>query len=128
MQSSIVQLVLAVAGIASASPVAAPTAACEVTPAPVANIVKRATSCTFSGSDGASLASVSQKSCSTIVLSDVAVPSGVTLDLSDLPDNTHVCDTTLPRGRCRINDRLNQRNRSSSRARLRGAMRSGMAL
>lgn len=54
------------------------------------SLAKRATSCTFSGSEGASSASVSQKSCSTIILSDVAVPSGTTLDLSDLEDDTAV--------------------------------------
>ncbi|KAL3468116.1 glycoside hydrolase [Aspergillus heterothallicus] len=51
---------------------------------------KRADSCTFSGSKGASSASKSQASCATIVLSDVAVPSGTTLDLSDLEDDTTV--------------------------------------
>ncbi|KAJ5730451.1 uncharacterized protein N7483_004959 [Penicillium malachiteum] len=65
-----------------------PPAAPAITAAP--NLEKRATTCTFSGSKGASSASKSQKSCSTIVLSDVAVPSGTTLDLSDLEDGTHV--------------------------------------
>ncbi|KAL4786809.1 glycoside hydrolase [Aspergillus varians] len=51
---------------------------------------KRASSCTFSGSDGAASASASQAACATIVLSDVAVPSGTTLDLSDLEDDTTV--------------------------------------
>ncbi|KAL2837557.1 glycoside hydrolase [Aspergillus pseudoustus] len=51
---------------------------------------KRADSCTFTGSDGAASASKSQASCATIVLSDVAVPSGTTLDLSDLEDGTTV--------------------------------------
>ncbi|KAL2827806.1 glycoside hydrolase [Aspergillus cavernicola] len=51
---------------------------------------KRASSCTFSGSDGAASASKSQAACATIVLSDVAVPSGTTLDLSDLADDTTV--------------------------------------
>lgn len=54
------------------------------------NLEDRATTCTFSGSNGASSASKSQKSCATIVLSNVAVPSGVTLDLSDLNDGTTV--------------------------------------
>lgn len=54
---------------------------------------KRATSCTFSGSDGYSLASVSQADCATIVLSALTVPSGVTLDLSNLEDDTTVSDT-----------------------------------
>jgi polygalacturonase len=83
-------LLLAFAASALASPVAAPDAMPAPTPAPEPNIVKRATSCTFSGSNGASSASKSQKSCSTIVLSAVAVPSGTTLDLSDLPDDTTV--------------------------------------
>ncbi|KAL4788912.1 glycoside hydrolase [Aspergillus venezuelensis] len=47
-------------------------------------------SCTFTGSDGAASASKSQASCATITLSDVAVPSGTTLDLSDLEDGTTV--------------------------------------
>ncbi|RMY25581.1 hypothetical protein D0867_00634 [Hortaea werneckii] len=62
-----------------------------VTPPPnPADVQKRADSCTFSGSNGASSASASQGSCSTIVLSDVAVPSGETLKLNDLEDGTHV--------------------------------------
>lgn len=61
------------------------------TPAPAADVVaKRAGSCTFSGSNGASSASKSQGSCATIVLSNVAVPSGTTLDLSKLNDGTTV--------------------------------------
>lgn len=73
---------LAAVGLASSPPEPAITAA--------PNLAKRATSCTFSGSSGASSASVSQKSCSTIILSDVAVPSGTTLDLSKLADDTTV--------------------------------------
>ncbi|KAF5003512.1 hypothetical protein FDECE_9935 [Fusarium decemcellulare] len=68
------------------SAVAAPSAP-AVTQAPE---VKRDGSCTFSGSNGAAEASKSQQSCATIVLSDVAVPSGETLDLSKLNDGTHV--------------------------------------
>ncbi|KAL4861370.1 glycosyl hydrolases family 28-domain-containing protein [Aspergillus spectabilis] len=45
-------------------------------------------SCIFSGQNGAASASASQASCATITLSDVAVPSGITLDLSDLEDGT----------------------------------------
>ena len=71
-----------VAGV-TASPVAEPAVT------GVASLAKRA-SCTFTGSDGAASASASQKDCATIVLSDVAVPSGVTLDLSDLEDGTTV--------------------------------------
>jgi len=76
----------ALAACVLASPIAEPA----VTQAPDANLAKRATSCTFSGSNGAASASASQKSCSTIVLSSVAVPSGTTLDLSDLEDDTTV--------------------------------------
>lgn len=87
MTKLITPLVLAAlaAGVA-ASPVAEPA----ITEAP--SLAKRATSCTFSGSAGASKASVSQKDCSTIILSAVAVPSGTTLDLSDLEDDTTVCE------------------------------------
>ncbi|ORY59640.1 polygalacturonase [Pseudomassariella vexata] len=78
-------LLFAFAASALASP-AGPV----ITPAPEPDLVKRATSCTFSGASGAASASKSQKSCATIVLSSVAVPSGVTLDLSDLEDDTTV--------------------------------------
>ncbi|OGE56336.1 hypothetical protein PENARI_c003G12422 [Penicillium arizonense] len=70
------------------STIASPVAEPAITEAP--SLAKRASSCTFSGSSGAASASKSQKSCSTIVLSDVAVPSGTTLDLSDLEDETTV--------------------------------------
>ncbi|EPS29213.1 Endopolygalacturonase [Penicillium oxalicum] len=69
---------------ALASPVAEPA----ITQAP--SLAKRATTCTFSGSNGAASASKSQTACSTIVLSNVAVPSGTTLDLSKLADDTTV--------------------------------------
>lgn len=76
----------------AASALAVPVAAPMPTPAPDLSQAqgKRATSCTFSGSNGYSLASVSQKSCATIVLSALTVPSGVTLDLSDLESGTTV--------------------------------------
>lgn len=77
--------ILSIAALTTAvmsSPVSEPA----ITEAP--SLAKRATSCTFSGSNGASKASVSQKSCSTIILSDIAVSSGTTLDLSDLADDT----------------------------------------
>lgn len=51
---------------------------------------KRATTCTFSGSNGAASASASKTACSTIILSAIAVPSGVTLDLTGLTKGTHV--------------------------------------
>lgn len=59
-----------------------------VTPAP--DVEKRATTCTFSGSNGASSASKSKTSCSTIVLSGITVPSGTTLDLTGLNEKTTV--------------------------------------
>ncbi|KAH7000925.1 putative extracellular polygalacturonase [Ilyonectria destructans] len=83
-------LVLAFAAIATASPIAEAVAAPLVTAAPDATLDKRATSCTFSGSSGYASASKSQASCATIVLSGITVPSGTTLDLSNLEDNTHV--------------------------------------
>lgn len=48
---------------------------------------KRASSCTFSS---AASASAGKKSCSSIVLDNIAVPAGTTLDLTDLADNTVV--------------------------------------
>jgi polygalacturonase len=60
------------------------------TPAPdlrnAAALYKRA-SCTFTA---ASAASKSKKDCATIVLDGITVPSGVTLDLTDLESGTHV--------------------------------------
>lgn len=59
------------------------------TPAPDlknAALQKRA-SCTFTA---AADASASKKSCATIVLDGITVPSGVTLDLTDLGSGTHV--------------------------------------
>ncbi|RHZ54237.1 glycoside hydrolase family 28 protein [Aspergillus thermomutatus] len=77
-------VLLASAAEVIASPVAEPI----ITPSPT--LAKRATTCTFSGSKGASSASASQTACSTIVLSNIAVPSGTTLDLSKLADDTTV--------------------------------------
>ncbi len=71
--------------VVSAVPAAAPvpTAAPNVEDA----VAKRATTCTFTN---ASAASKSKKSCSTIVLSNIAVPSGTTLDMTGLNSGTHV--------------------------------------
>lgn len=88
---------------------------------------KRATSCTFSGSNGYSLASESQAECATIVLSALTVPSGVTLDLSKLEDDTTVS------GKCYfytyeiIHGGLICNIRSFSRARPPGNTLSGLA-
>lgn len=112
-------LLAALAGSTFASPSApAPTKAPD--------FEKRATTCTFSGSTGASQASVSQKSCSTIVLSDVAVPSGVTLDLGSLNDNTHV-RTSLVMKNLKTASSDRQLFRSSSRALPPGDTRNGAA-
>lgn len=81
-KSGLIAAALVASALASPSPM--------ITPAPRAEAMKRASSCTFSGSAGAASASKSQASCATIVLSDVAVPSGTTLDLSDLNDDTTV--------------------------------------
>lgn len=67
----------------AASAVAAP-AATATTP------IKRASSCTFSGADGAAAATKSQAACATMILSNIAVPAGTTLDLSKLADGTTV--------------------------------------
>lgn len=68
--------------LAAPAPLPAPTAA--------AKLENRATTCTFSGSSGAASASKSKKSCATIVLSSLAVPSGTTLDLTGLNSGTSV--------------------------------------
>ena len=59
------------------------------TPAKLADriIGRRAGSCTFTA---ASEASASKKSCATIVLDNIAVPSGTTLDMTGLTSGTHV--------------------------------------
>lgn len=76
-------LALSVASVlVSANPL--PTAAPDLKNA--AALQKRA-SCTFTA---ASAASASKKSCATIVLDGITVPSGVTLDLTGLTSGTHV--------------------------------------
>lgn len=80
-------LSLAILAGAGASLVAAAPAPL-VTPAPVAgDIAKRASSCTFTD---AAAVSKSKTSCATIVLDNIAVPSGTTLDLTDLTEGTTV--------------------------------------
>ncbi|OCK84102.1 glycoside hydrolase family 28 protein [Lepidopterella palustris CBS 459.81] len=56
-------------------------------PTPAAKLEDRATSCTFTN---AASASKSKTSCSTIVLSNIAVPSGTTLDMTGLNSGTTV--------------------------------------
>lgn len=53
---------------------------------PTPTLEKRAT-CTFTS---AASAIASKKACSTIVLSNIAVPAGTTLDMTGLADGTHV--------------------------------------
>jgi len=76
----------------SATPV--PTTAPD--PKNAAVLGKRA-SCTFTA---ASAASASKASCATIVLDNIAVPSGVTLDLTDLTSGTHVLFLSYFRSSC----------------------------
>ncbi|EPS38819.1 hypothetical protein H072_7402 [Dactylellina haptotyla CBS 200.50] len=71
---------------ALAAPAPEPTAA----PNPADALAKRATTCTFSGSSGYLSASASKTSCSTIILSALSVPSGVTLNLEKLNEGTTV--------------------------------------
>ena len=82
LSSSILLALVAELALAAPAPVPAPTFAAE--------LESRANTCTFSGSSGASLASKSKSACATIVLSNVAVPSGKTLDLTDLNSGTTV--------------------------------------
>jgi galacturan 1,4-alpha-galacturonidase len=67
---------------------AASLAAAAPAPSRVSDFTKRSSStCTFTE---AASASASKSDCSTIVLSDIEVPAGETLDLSDLSDGTKV--------------------------------------
>ncbi|KAL9618542.1 MAG: hypothetical protein Q9160_006726 [Pyrenula sp. 1 TL-2023] len=70
-------------GIGSALVAAVPAPA----PTAPAQLEERATTCTFTD---AAAASKSKTSCSTVVLSNIAVPSGTTLDMTKLNSGTHV--------------------------------------
>lgn len=81
-----------IALLSAASVLATPAPA--PTPAPNFDhaVAKRAnTSCTFSGPSGYLSANASKKACSTIILSDLQVPGGKTLNLEDLNAGTVVC-------------------------------------
>lgn len=65
--------------------------------APLPHVQDRA-SCTFT--DAASVAK-SKTSCSTITLSNIAVPAGTTLDLTKLNSGTKVCSGIVPRNTSR---------------------------
>lgn len=72
---------------------AALAASVMASPAPIMkadDVMKRASSCTFSGSSGAADAMKQQASCSTITLKDLQVPAGTTLDLTKVKDNTKI--------------------------------------
>lgn len=72
---------------------AALAASTMASPAPIMkadDVMKRASSCTFSGSSGAADAMKQQASCSTITLKDLEVPAGTTLDLTKVKDNTKI--------------------------------------
>ncbi|KAK6544800.1 hypothetical protein TWF694_001482 [Orbilia ellipsospora] len=71
---------------ALAAPAPEPTAAPNLDHA----LAKRATTCTFTGSSGYLSASASKTSCSTIIISALSVPSGVTLNLEKLNEGTTV--------------------------------------
>ncbi|KAF3290037.1 hypothetical protein TWF132_007233 [Orbilia oligospora] len=84
--SRFLTILLVCAASALAAPAPEPTGAPNLEDA----LAKRATTCTFSGTDGHLSASASKTSCSTIVISDMAVPSGVTLNLEKLKEGTTV--------------------------------------
>jgi galacturan 1,4-alpha-galacturonidase len=79
--SKILGLMLSAAALAAAVPT--PTAAPQLNPA----VLQKRASCTFTE---ASAASASKKDCATIVLDNIAVPSGTTLDLTGLTSGTAV--------------------------------------
>lgn len=95
MQTTVQALAaLLLAATVVASPAPMPTAAPSPREVDEAfherNIEKRAATCTFSGSLGYSSASKSKAACSTIILDALTVPGGVTLDMTDLPDDTTI--------------------------------------
>ncbi|RJE21283.1 Polygalacturonase [Aspergillus sclerotialis] len=77
MHSSLIYLMVLGATSISAAP----------SPSRASLLGKKASTCTFTS---AASASASKKSCSDIVLKDIEVPAGETLDLSDLEDGTKV--------------------------------------
>lgn len=89
-------LKVCLAGLLGAAAVQAiPNAHPEIHPIAASALEERASSCTFSGSTGAAAVAKSKTSCSTIILSSVAVPAGTTLDLTGLKQGTTVRDLTL---------------------------------
>lgn len=76
-------LFLTTGALVAAVPDPLPTVAPRVLP----DLNKRATSCTFTA---ASAAISSKKSCATIVLDNIEVPAGETLDMTSLAEGTHL--------------------------------------
>jgi polygalacturonase len=60
-----------------------------VAAAPAVELATRA-SCTFTGASGAAQAIKQKASCATIILNNVVVPAGTTLDLTKLKTGTKV--------------------------------------
>lgn len=92
MQLPQIAVVAALMGVSAVVATPAPPA---TTPAPSPKQVKRAieeraATCKFTGTKGYSSASKSKASCSTIILDGLTVPAGVTLDMTDLNDDTTV--------------------------------------
>ena len=82
LRTAIISALVAGSALVAAAPANAPA------PTAAAKLEERASSsCTFTD---AAAASKSKTSCSTIVLSSIAVPSGTTLDMTGLKDNTVV--------------------------------------
>lgn len=87
----VLSLKLCLAGLASAAAVQAiPNTIPELDIISTSSLEERASSCTFSGANGAAAAIKAKTTCSTIVLSSVAVPAGTTLDLTGLKQGTTV--------------------------------------
>ena len=82
---------LALIGLLGAAAVqAVPDTVPELDVIATSPLEERASTCTFSGAKGAASAIKSKTSCSTIVLSSVAVPAGTSLDLTGLNKGTTV--------------------------------------
>jgi polygalacturonase len=77
--SSITALLLSASTLVTAAP--------ALTPHTVAKLQHRGANCTFTD---AAAASKSKSTCSTIVLSNITVPAGTTLDMTKLRNGTTV--------------------------------------
>lgn len=88
--------VAALVGVSAVMAVPAPPAVTPPPALPMVNLPKRNATggCTFTDADSAS---ASKASCATITLSGITVPSGTTLDLTELEDNTYVFTKSILR-------------------------------